>query len=148
LSLGKGQLIIQKPSSMGGSLAGAKFKLTDSSGAVLGTNNGIYTTDAAGFIYINEPLAVGSTIIAQELETPKGFTLDTTLQQILIQAGKTHMLTFNNVPEGGLQILKLDEQTHRPIAGVAFAVARVNGERIGTFTTDKNGQIFIPNLSR
>jgi Predicted outer membrane protein len=144
----KGQLIIQKLSSVGNTpLAGAKFKLTDSSSAVIGANNGIYTTDAAGFIYVNEPLAVGSTIIAQEIEAPSGYLLDNTPQQILIQAGKTHMLTFYNVPEGGLQILKLDEQTRRPIAGVAFAVARMNGERIGTFTTDKNGQIFIPNLS-
>ena len=128
-------------------LSGAKFKLTDSSGAVIGSNNGIYTTDSSGMINVNEPLTVGSTIVAQEIEAPSNHILDTTPQQILIQAGKTHTLTFLNTPVGGLQILKLDERTRRPVPQVDIAVARMNGERIGIYTTDKNGQIFIPNLS-
>ena len=141
----KGQLIIQKLSSVGNlPLSGAKFKLTDSSGAVVGSNNGIYTTDAAGFIYINELLAVGSTIIAQEVEAPKGFILDKTPQQILIQAGKTHTLTFYNVPQGGLQILKLDEQTRRPVPQVDIAVARMNGERIGILQRTLLGKFSYP----
>jgi Predicted outer membrane protein len=143
----KGQLVIQKLSSLDKRpLSGAKFKLTDSGGAVIGSNNGIYTTDANGMIYVNELLAVGSTIVAQEIEAPSNHILDTTPQQILIQAGKTHTLTFLNTPVGGLQILKLDEHTRRPVPQVDIAVARMNGERIGIYTTDKNGQIFIPNI--
>jgi Predicted outer membrane protein len=143
----QGELVIQKLDSITKQpLKGAIFEITDSSGAVIGANNGTYTTDASGMIFVSEYLPIGSTVVVREVSAPSGYTLDGTAQTVKIKENTTHKLTFLNTPTGGLQILKLDEQSRRPIAGVEFAVARMNGERIGTYTTDKNGQIFIPNI--
>ena len=46
----------------------------------------------------------------------------------------------------GLQIKKIDSDTRQPIAGVAFSVGKMNGERISEYKTDKNGLIYLPEL--
>ena len=55
-------------------LAGVQFLVTDSSGAVVGPNNGYYTTDAAGQIVI-EGLTDGMTVTAKEVKSVDGFVL-------------------------------------------------------------------------
>ncbi len=45
-----------------------------------------------------------------------------------------------------LQILKVDSETNKPIENVTFEISKENGERIGEYTTDKNGLIEIKNL--
>ena len=45
-----------------------------------------------------------------------------------------------------LQILKVDFETNKPIENVTFEISKENGERIGEYTTDKNGLIEIKNL--
>lgn len=45
-----------------------------------------------------------------------------------------------------LQILKVDFETNKPLENVTFEISKENGERIGEYTTDKNGLIEIKNL--
>ena len=45
---------------------------------------------------------------------------------------------------GGLQIIKSDKDSGKRIAGVKFEVRKMNGEIIGTFTTDSTGVIYLP----
>ena len=45
-----------------------------------------------------------------------------------------------------LQILKVDSETNKPLENVTFEISKENGERIGEYTTDKNGLIEIKNL--
>ena len=144
----KGNLIITKLDNVTGRpLAGATLKVTDSSGAVIGPNNGIYTTDASGVINLAENLSVGSTIIVTETRAPSGYILDGTPQTIKIQENTTHALTFYNTPIGGVQIIKLDADTRIPISGVQFTISKMNGERIGgIYITNSTGQIYLPML--
>ncbi|MDL2274399.1 hypothetical protein LJC34_07680, partial [Oscillospiraceae bacterium OttesenSCG-928-G22] len=143
----KGGLVIKKLDSVTKQpLAGVTFKVTDSSGAVIGSGNGEYTTDAEGLINIGEDLPIGSTVIVQEIKAPDTHILDTTAQSVKIKENTVHTLTFYNTPKGGLQILKLDEETRRPIANVEFRVARMNGEIIGTYRTDSRGLIHLPDI--
>ena len=143
-----GGLLLVKRGSIGNELlSGVQYKITYADGSVVGNNNGIFTTDRNGEIRIEESFASGMTLLITEVKAKDGYLLDSTVHSIQIkESGKLHTLTLYNKPIGGLQILKLDEQSRRPIAGVEFAIARMNGERIGTYTTDKNGQIFIPNI--
>ena len=77
-------------------LAGVQFLVTDSSGAVVGPNNGYYTTDAAGQIVI-EGLTDGMTVTAKEVKSVDGFVLDGTPQSIKIdQSQSPQRLTFWN----------------------------------------------------
>jgi uncharacterized repeat protein (TIGR01451 family) len=143
----KGELLIKKLDSVTKQpVAGATFKVTDSSGAAIGPNNGEYVTDQQGLINVGEYLSVGSTVIVQEIKAPNGYVIDTTEQSIKIKENTTHTLTFFNTPKTGLQILKLDKVTRRPIPGTTFSVAKLNGEIIGSYRTDWFGIINLPTL--
>ena len=52
-------------------------------------------------------------------------------------------MTFENKPLSGIKIVKTDSETGEPLEGVSFAVSKMNGEKIGTFKTDKEGMIYI-----
>mgnify|MGYP002234040873 CR=1 FL=1 len=42
--------------------------------------------------------------------------------------------------------MKTDSETGEPLEGVSFSVSKMNGEKIGTFKTDKEGMIYISDL--
>jgi len=140
----KGGLIIRKlETGTNKPLVGAQFFVTDSSGAVIGNSNGLYTTDADGLILIDEPLTSGTTVVAREEKPPVGYILDAEPQSIKIRAGETHTLTFYNTASGGVSVLKLDEDSRQPIKSVEFSITRLDGGLVGTYRTDVNGQFFV-----
>ena len=139
-------------------LAGVQFLVTDSSGAVVGPNNGYYTTDAAGQIVI-EGLTDGMTITAKEVETVDGFVLDGTPQSIKIdQSQSPQRMTFWNERQGALIINKLSSLDRKtPLEGVTFKITTATGEFVpdengkissnGLYYTDKNGQIILKGVT-
>ena len=124
-------------------LKGVTFLVTDSSGAVVGRSNGEFITDENGRVVIND-LIPGTTVTAQEVKTVEGFVLDSSPKSILIKAGEVQTLRFYNVRAGGLTIIKKDEKTGERIPGVQFEIRKMDGEIVGTFTTDENGVIYLP----
>ena len=139
-------------------LAGVQFLVTDSSGAVVGPNNGYYTTDSAGQIVI-EGLADGMTITAKEVKTVDGFVLDGTPQSIKIdQSQSPQRMTFWNERQGALIINKLSSLDRKtPLEGVTFKITTATGEFVpdengkissnGLYYTDKNGQIILKGVT-
>ena len=139
-------------------LAGVQFLVTDSSGAVVGPNNGYYTTDAAGQIVI-EGLTDGMTITAKEVKTVDGFVLDGTPQSIKIdQSQSPQRMTFWNERQGALIINKLSSLDRKtPLEGVTFKIATATGEFVpdengkissnGLYYTDENGQIILKGVT-
>ena len=139
-------------------LAGVQFLVTDSSGAVVGPNNGCYTTDAAGQIVI-EGLTDGMTITAKEVKTVDGFVLDGTPQSIKIdQSQSPQRLTFRNKRQGALIINKLSSLDRKtPLEGVTFKITTATGEFVpdengkissnGLYYTDENGQIILKGVT-
>ena len=119
-------------------LAGVQFLVTDSSGAVVGPNNGYYTTDAAGQIAI-EGLTDGMTVTAKEVKSVDGFVLDGTPQSIKIdQSQSPQRMTFWNARQGALIINKLSSLDRKtPLEGVTFKITTATGE----FVPDENGKI-------
>ena len=128
-------------------LKGVTFLVTDSSGSVVGNSNGEFITDENGRIVIND-LTPGTTITAREVKTVEGYVLDTTPKSIQIKAGEVQTLRFYNTPSGGLTIIKKDEETGERISAVQFEVRKLNGEIIGTYTTDKSGVIRLPEAEK
>ena len=124
-------------------LKGVTFLVTDSSGAVVGRSNGEFITDENGRVVIND-LIPGTTVTAREVKTVDGFVLDGAPKSILIKAGEVQTLRFYNVRAGGLTIIKKDEKTGERIPGVQFEIRKMDGEIVGTFTTDENGVIYLP----
>ena len=139
-------------------LAGVQFLVTDSSGAVVGPNNGYYTTDSAGQIVI-EGLTDGMTITAKEVKTVDGFVLDGTPQSIKIdQSQSPQRMTFWNERQGALIINKLSSLDRKtPLEGVTFKITTATSEFVpdengkissnGLYYTDENGQIILKGVT-
>ena len=124
-------------------LKGVTFLVTDSSGAVVGRSNGEFITDENGRVVIHD-LEPGTTVTAREVKTVEGFVLDSSPKSILIKAGEVQTLRFYNVRAGGLTVIKKDEKTGERIPGVQFEIRKMDGEIVGTCTTDENGVIYLP----
>jgi uncharacterized surface anchored protein len=146
-----GNLIINKLDSVTKKpLAGVQFKITYANGSYVDaeggklSSNGLYTTDSNGQIVLS---GITGTVVVTEVQTIEGYTIDenTRSQTVVVNPDDTQTLTFYNTPAGGLQIIKSDEDTGERIKGVKFEVRKMNGEIIGTYTTDQNGVISIPN---
>ena len=146
----KGNLIIVKQDSVTKEpLEGVEFKITyadgsyvDAEGGTL-SSNGLYWTDKEGEITIS---GISGTVVVTEIETIPGYTIDenTRTQTVVVNPNDTQTLYFYNTPVGGLQIIKSDKDSGKRIAGVKFEIRKMNGEIIGTYTTDSDGVIYLP----
>ena len=134
-------------------LAGVKFKITYADGSNVDldggkvSSNGLYTTNAEGQIVIS---GITGTVIVTELEALPGYVLDPNAksQTVQVNPNDTQTLTFENTPMGGLTIIKKDEETGERISGVQFEIRRLNGEVVGTYTTDRTGVITLPQAEK
>ena len=146
----KGNLIIVKQDSITKApLEGVQFKITyadgsyvDAEGGTL-SSTGLYWTDKEGRITIS---GISGTVMVTEVQTIPGYTIDenTRTQTVVVNPNDTQTLYFYNTPAGGLQIIKSDKDSGKRIAGVKFEIRKMNGEIIGTFTTDRTGVIYLP----
>ena len=107
------------------------------------SSKGLYTTDKNGEIRI---CGITGTIVAKEVRAKDGYLLDSTPQTVKVNPEDTQTLTFYNEPLGGLQIIKKDEETGDRLGGVQFEVRKMNGEIVGTYTTDRLGEILLTDL--
>ena len=145
----KGNLIVVKQDSVTKApLEGVRFKIVYADGSYVdaadGTlsSAGLYWTDKDGKITIS---GISGTVVVTEVETIPGYTIDekTRTQTVTVNPNDTQTLYFYNTPAGGLQIIKSDESSGKRISGVRFEVRKVNGEIVGTYTTDSDGVIYL-----
>ena len=146
----KGNLIIVKQDSVTKEpLEGVEFKIVyadgsyvDAAGGTL-SSTGLYRTDKAGKISIS---GISGTIVATEVKSIPGYTIDenSRTQTVVVNPNDTQTLYFYNTPVGGLQIIKSDKDSGKRISGVKFEIRKMNGEIIGTYTTDSDGVIYLP----
>jgi uncharacterized surface anchored protein len=121
-------------------LSGATFTVERDNGEKIGT----YKTDTAGKIIVSG-LTEGTYIVSETI-APDGYILDSAPQTVIVKSGKLTAVEFTNKPLAGLQIIKLDSETRRPIANTEFTVAKMDGERVGTFKTDTAGTTYVSAL--
>lgn len=146
-----GGLIIEKRDSVTKEpLAGATFKVTTSDGRFVAQDggatsaNGLYTTDANGQIHIVD--LDPDTYVVTEVTAPDGYLMDAPSQTVKIEKNDTQTLTFYDTPLGGLTIVKVDSESGKRLEGAKIEVAKLNGEIVGTYVTDKLGVIQLPDL--
>ena len=148
----KGNLIVVKQDSVTKApLEGVRFKIVyangsyvDAAGGTL-SSGGLYWTDKDGKIALS---GISGTVVVTEVETIPGYTIDenSRTQTVVVDPNDTQTLYFYNTPAGGLQIIKSDESSGKRISGVRFEVRKVNGEIVGTYTTDSDGVIYLPEI--
>lgn len=146
-----GGLIIEKRDSVTKEpLAGATFKVMTSDGRFVAqdggatSTNGLYTTDANGQIHIVD--LDPDTYVVTEVTAPDGYLMDAPSQTVKIEKNDTQTLTFYDTPLGGLTIVKVDSESGKRLEGAKIEVAKMNGEIVGTYVTDKLGVIQLPDL--
>lgn len=146
-----GGLIIEKRDSVTKEpLAGATFKVTTSDGRFVAqdggatSTNGLYTTDANGQVHIVD--LDPDTYVVTEVTAPDGYLMDAPSQTVKIEKNDTQTLTFYDTPLGGLTIVKVDSESGKRLEGAKIEVAKMNGEIVGTYVTDKLGVIQLPDL--
>lgn len=134
-------LVIKKVDSISGEpLVGAKFAVEKQNGEHVGE----YTTDNTGIILL--PTLDPDWYVVRETKAPEGYILDETPKTVEVKTNVPTVVTFENKPLSGIKIVKTDAETGEPLEGVSFAVSKMNGEKIGTFKTDKEGMIYISDL--
>lgn len=134
-------LVIKKVDSISGEpLVGAKFAVEKQNGEHVGE----YTTDNTGTILL--PTLDPDWYVVRETKAPEGYILDETPKTVEVKTNVPTVVTFENKPLSGIKIVKTDSETGEPLEGVSFSVSKMNGEKIGTFKTDKEGMVYISNL--
>ncbi len=121
-------------------LAGVKFRISTIKNKLIGE----YETDRSGFINIPE-LDEGYYLV-QEIRTLENYELETTVKTVEVKSNEICLVEFTNKQLGGIQIIKIDEFTKKPLQGAKFKVTTKNGDYIGEYETDSAGSIIIPNL--
>ena len=129
-------------------LSGAKFQITDASGAYVGsdggkqTSNGEYITGADGTIRITglQPC----TLVIREVKAPDGYTLNTQPVTVKIAANDTQTVNFFNTAEGGLELIKVDAADKgKRLANTTFEIRRMDQGLVDTVTTDRSGRVHV-----
>ena len=148
----KGNLIVVKQDSVTKApLEGVRFKIVYANGSYVDADSGtlsstgLYWTDKDGKIALS---GISGTVVVTEVETIPGYTIDenSRTQTVVVDPNDMQTLYFYNTPAGGLQIIKSDESSGKRISGVRFEVRKVNGEIVGTYTTDSDGVIYLPEI--
>lgn len=118
-------------------LMGAKFEVKTAEGKVVGE----YTTDTTGTA--TTPVLEPGVYYVQEVEAPDGYLINSKIFTVEVTAGKLATLVVEDSPEASLVIFKGDSSTKKGIAGAVFKVETADGDFIGTYTTDAQGEALI-----
>ena len=148
-----GNLVVEKWGRNGSEtvpLEGVKFEVkyangqyVDAAGGTL-SSNGLYYTDSTGKITLS---GITGTVIATELESVEGYTIDpdSQSQTVTINPNDTQTLRFYNNAVGGVEIIKVSsaDKTKR-IPNTTFEIRRVSDDAlVDTVTTGKTGSVFV-----
>lgn len=100
-----------------------------------------------------------NTYCVQELESSPNYLLDTTIYNVNVIENEVSELVLYNRPLTGIQIIKRDALTEKPLANATFEIIMLSsdysthgykkvdaGWYVGDFTTSLDGTIHIPNV--
>ena len=134
----EGNIEIVKVDQNGASVEGAEFKVVDESGKEVAKQK----TNKEGKITI-KGLPVGKYTVT-EISAPEGYILKAETKTVTVKTGETATIkAVNEKIIGGLEIIKIDEDTKEKIEGVTFEVYNSNKEVIGKITTGKDGKAVL-----
>lgn len=132
--------IIKIDKDTGKALANARYRVTKTDGTIVGE----YTTNNAGKINIQDLMPDWYEV--QEISAPTNYLRDEQVHKILIEENEVTTLTLTNKELKGIQIIKKDSVTDKPLANATFSIKEVGGSLIGEYTTNEMGIIEVQHL--
>lgn len=123
-------------------MKGVEFKITKLNSEPVG----IYVTDDAGLIFV--PDMKEGWYVVTETRTLDGYKLDNAPRNVEVASDKLNLVEYRNQPYPHLQLVKIDAETKAPIEGVRFKVSDRLGRELGTFSTNKLGQIHLTGMEQ
>ena len=132
--------IVKLDKDTGKPLANARYRVSQTDGTIIGE----YTTNSAGKINIQDLEPQWLDVV--EISAPSNYLRDETIHKIQIVENEVTTLTLTNKHLQGIQIIKKDSVTEKPLANATFSVKRVGGSLVGEYTTNEMGVIEIQNL--
>ncbi len=137
-----GLQIVKRDADTGDALSDVTFRITKANGEFVGQ----YTTDGNGLVTLAD-LEPGAYTIA-EIATKDGYILDNVPRTVEITTKSTTavVVEWTNRREPNLQLLKVDEDTRKPLTGVTYKITKSDGELVGQYKTDENGLITLYGL--
>ena len=133
--------IVKVDKDTGKALPNARYRVTQTDGTVLGE----YTTNNVGKINIQDLMPGWYEV--QEISAPTNYLRDEKVHKIQIVENEVTTLTLTNKELKGIQIIKKDAVTEKPLANATFRVTKVGGSMIGEYTTNEMGVIEIQHLT-
>lgn len=122
-------------------LAGVSFKLYDQNNNLAA---GPATSDADGLVVFQQLADGNYTIVASN--PPSGYTMDLYSQMITIRKGVPQQVVFTATAKGSLRINSVDGDSGKALPGTTFQVKKMDDTLIGTYTTESDGSVVVPNL--
>ncbi|MBR4744095.1 MAG: Cys-Gln thioester bond-forming surface protein [Oscillospiraceae bacterium] len=111
-------------------------------------NTTVFTgkTDASGKLNVPD-LRIGQVLTVTET-VPENYTAENPSQTITLTAGTNRLTFVNHLNTVSLDLIKQSDDGN--VSGISFQVEKANGSSwtsIGTFTTDANGKLSVPDLT-
>lgn len=127
-------IIIEKRDSVTNEkLGNATFEVSKVDGQIVGT----YVTDENGEVIVK--VTESGYFKICEKSAPDGYLLAENNEQIInVQFNTENRVVFLNDKKSGIEILKLDKNTNKPIEGTKYRVTEADGTLVGDFVTNKN----------
>lgn len=106
----------------------------------------IKTTDEYGKIIFDD-ITFGEYILI-ETTAPEGYLLDSETYDVTVNGTETVYVTVNDSMDCSVTLVKKDKETNDLLQGVEFDLYKVGDqdEKIGHYTTDEKGEIFVNEL--
>ena len=123
-------------------MKGVEFRIAKLNNEAVGT----YVTDGAGLIFVPD-LKEGWYVVT-ETRTLEGYMPDSAPRNVKVLSDKLNVVEYKNYPYPHLQIEKIDAETRQPLEGVRFKVSDRMGRELGSYTTNKQGQIHLTGMEQ
>jgi len=126
-------------------IAGVKFTVTGKT--LTGEDyNGEFETDEDGCIIIEGLLAGDYKVKEVASDLTVGYVLSEEQAAVVAHEQVTELQIENKLIRGNVKLIKTDKDGGAKLAGAVFDLYDPDGNLISSYTTDKNGEIFIENL--
>jgi uncharacterized repeat protein (TIGR01451 family) len=122
-------------------LGGAEFRLSHKGGVMV---EEFMMDDSGQKAFPNLP--VGWYTI-EEIAAPWGYIAATESKDIYLSPNSVVHVKFDNRLRPALEILKIDEETKKPLAGAKFKVWKAEDSTVSEYVTGADGRIIINNLN-